>query len=263
MKRFSLVVAAAIASQQCALAHGPTEPRPATDDWCINGTPLDIGECLCEWQSEQACQGPGCMRQMGLSWYRPSCKDCSCLPDKNAKPKKKQPKEQSKKAAPAPESPKVTGEADTDSCDTDCEWKNAGGADDAAAKPASATDTLDAAGNDRDGSYPADDNDDFEDGLSSDEYLNMLNELEAEAKNRNSSGNFVLVAAAAVAVAIVMMIVFRTAVPTPKVTTNKDEATAAPNDADDKEETDTMKQQKSSGGGEAEGDRPTKSTKVD
>jgi len=73
MKRFSLVVAAAIASQQCALAHGPTEPRPATDDWCINGTPLDIGECLCEWQSEQACQGPGCMRQMG------NCGACYCL----------------------------------------------------------------------------------------------------------------------------------------------------------------------------------------
>ena len=39
---------------------------------------MDIGECLCKREQEDSCLGSGCFRELGLSWYGPSCKDCRC-----------------------------------------------------------------------------------------------------------------------------------------------------------------------------------------
>eukprot|EP00750_Incisomonas_marina_P019105 INCI3218.1.p1 GENE.INCI3218.1~~INCI3218.1.p1 ORF type:complete len:282 (-),score=60.01 INCI3218.1:621-1466(-) len=237
MKTVALVAASVLASLPSrVVSHGATEPRPATDDWCINGTPLDIGECLCELQTEDACQGSACFRQMGLSWYRPSCKDCSCRPDPSAK--------RSTKSSPSNAQPDSVGKGDNalniaqaavggeGECDSECSWKleNGEAGKSSPELPPTATNALDAgpggaqasgaAGSGRStelagGGYAQDDNDQFEDGLEADDYLRLLGELETEAKSRDNTGNTILIAAAAVALAIVMMVVFRLAVPAP------------------------------------------------
>ena len=58
---------------------------------CIDlGDILDIGECLCKREEEDSCLGSECFRQLGLSWYGPSCKDCRCkeFEPKNAEEEK-------------------------------------------------------------------------------------------------------------------------------------------------------------------------------
>lgn len=127
----------------------------------------------------------------GLSWYKPSCKTCSCLRDKNATPEASKTAKDSTSSSTsvqgslAPTNKAKQGNDDDDQCDTDCEWD--GGAEDAQQTetkskaahmlPSTATNALDL---DKKSETQSFDNDDFEDGLSSDEYLTMLNALEDE-----------------------------------------------------------------------------------
>ena len=62
--------------------HAPaTPPVIARKGWCIEGTPTrTTGECMCRWSSKEACSGPGCQYQYGLSWYHHTCESCLCLP---------------------------------------------------------------------------------------------------------------------------------------------------------------------------------------
>lgn len=240
MKTIVLVAGVLAAVPSRVVSHGATEPRPATDDWCINGTPLDIGECLCQLQTEDACQGSACFRQMGklqhpglehafntdfffflfradlqrsfltacwvcflgLSWYRPSCKDCSCRPDPSAKRSTKssspsaQPASVGKDGADLVSTQAADGEGGE--CDSECSWKTEknGEAEKSSTElPPTATNALDAGprgaqasgasgsgrSSDRaEGGYREDDNDQFEDGLEADDYLRMLGDLETE-----------------------------------------------------------------------------------
>lgn len=60
----------------------PNEP-PKIDrkDWCIHGTPTrTTGECMCKWSHKDACSGPVCNYEYGLSWHHFTCQDCHCNP---------------------------------------------------------------------------------------------------------------------------------------------------------------------------------------
>jgi hypothetical protein len=50
---------------------------------CVNRvvlfSPVAVAECMCNWEHKDACIGPGCQFEMGLSWYHYSCKDCNCV----------------------------------------------------------------------------------------------------------------------------------------------------------------------------------------
>lgn len=58
---------------------GASAPKSDGQDksWCRgSGSPTrTTGECICR----QACAGPGCKREQGLSWYTQSCATCKCV----------------------------------------------------------------------------------------------------------------------------------------------------------------------------------------
>ena len=50
-------------------------------DWCVHGTPTrTTGECMCRWSNKDACVGPACRYEYGLSWHHFTCEECHCQP---------------------------------------------------------------------------------------------------------------------------------------------------------------------------------------
>jgi hypothetical protein len=73
---------AAILPVVAAMDRAPDQPPVISRaNWCVHGTPTrTTGECMCKWSNKDACAGPGCQYEYGLSWHHFSCEDCACQP---------------------------------------------------------------------------------------------------------------------------------------------------------------------------------------
>ena len=65
------------------LAERAPDVAPVIDrpNWCVHGSPTrTTGECMCKWSNKEACVGPACHYEYGLSWHHYTCLECACQP---------------------------------------------------------------------------------------------------------------------------------------------------------------------------------------